>query len=267
MTQRLSSFGVAIKRNALFLLKVVLAYLLYHALLRFTFLDRQIVYGVIALWLAVSYLVLPRVHRLLSKVYVPRYFIGRTRTGDGLLGDPVNVAVYGTKKQLVDTMHKAGWVQADELNAKSTLEMIKRTIARRSYPNAPVSSLYLFDRKQDLAFQQEVGGTTSQRHHVRFWKTPRDWWLPGGMKADWLGAATFDKGVGLSYFTYQITHRIEENIDEERDYVVDSMITAAPGIDVETVEHYASGYHDRNGGGDTIRTDGNLPFIDLRSVR
>jgi len=45
---------------------------------------------VLAFWVLLAYLVLPRLHRILTTIYVPDYFIGRARTSDGLLGDPVN---------------------------------------------------------------------------------------------------------------------------------------------------------------------------------
>ena len=206
---------------------------------------------------------LPRIHRTLTKWYIPNYFIGRVRTGDGLLGDPVNIALNCTREQLVAAMTAAGWVAADELNLASTLKMVKCTVLRRSYPSAPVSSLYLFSRQQDLAFQQEVGGSTSKRHHVRFWKTPDGWWLPGGFQADWLAAATFDRAVGFSLFTGQITHKIAEDTDDERDYVVKTLCDANPTADVKVIKHFVSGYHDRNGGGDRIITDGALPFVSI----
>ena len=53
----------------------------------------------ILFWGLLAYLVLPRLHRILTTIYVPDYFIGRTRTGDGLLGDPVNLALMGTLRQ------------------------------------------------------------------------------------------------------------------------------------------------------------------------
>ena len=51
-------------------------------------------------WLITAYVGLPRLHRILSNLYVPNYFIGRTRTADGLLSDPVNLAFRGTEEQL-----------------------------------------------------------------------------------------------------------------------------------------------------------------------
>lgn len=31
-------------------------------------------------------------------------------------------------------------------------------------------------------------------------------------------------------------------------------------------KNFSTGYHARNGGGDSIRTDGNLPVIDVRGL-
>ncbi|WP_235934567.1 LssY C-terminal domain-containing protein [Agromyces humi] len=53
--------------------------------------------GFVLFWALLAYLVLPRLHRILTTIYVPDYFIGRARTSDGLLGDPVNLAVRGAK--------------------------------------------------------------------------------------------------------------------------------------------------------------------------
>ena len=36
------------------------------------------------------------------------------------------------------------------------------TLARRSYPNAPVSPLVLFGRRHDFCYQQEVAGSPSR---------------------------------------------------------------------------------------------------------
>lgn len=253
---------IFLKRFALFIGTVISAVFVYQVLLRFTRED-NLVFGGILLWLLTAYVILPRIHRILTKIYLPNYFIGRSRTGDGLLSDPVNLAVIGSEKELIKTMKKADWIVADELTWKTTLKMMHASVLHRPYPNAPFSSLYLFSKKQDLGFQQSVGNNTKKRHHVRFWKCPDGWLLPGGMRADWVGAATFDKRVGFSVYTFQFTHKIEENIDEERDYVIKTIKDTSPQVRIEVVEEYSTGYHTKNGGGDTIKTDGALPFIYL----
>ena len=84
---------------------------------------------------------------------------------------------------------------------------------------------------------------------------------------DWLAAGTYDKSVGLSIFTLQVTHKIDENTDIERDYVVKTVTRALRSIELTVLEDFSTGYHSRNGGGDNIITDGDLPVIELRRVR
>ena len=217
-------------------------------------------------WGLLAYLVLPRIHRVLTTIYVPDYFIGRTRTSDGLLGDPVNLALMGDEDQLHSAMRSAGWTRADPVPLPSPLRITPSPIPRRSYHEAPVSPLFLFGRMQDFAYQQEVAGNPAKRHHVRFWRTPEGWLLPGGARVDWLAAGTFDRAVGFSLFTLQVTHKIDADTDIERDFIVKSVQDASPGVRLEILRDFSTGYHSRNGGGDTLRTDAHLPVLDLRTL-
>ncbi|WP_347346244.1 LssY C-terminal domain-containing protein [Microbacterium sp.] len=217
-------------------------------------------------WGLLAYLVLPRVHRILTTIYVPDYFIGRTRTSDGLLGDPVNLAFLGDEAQLELVMRAAGWTRADPVTLASSWRIVVSTLRKRSYDEAPVSPLFLFGRQQDFAYQQEMDGNPRQRHHVRFWRCPEGWLLPGGRRVDWLAAGTFDTSVGLSLFTLQVTHKIDADTDVERDYIVQTVSQAEPAVVLDVIEDFSTGYHARNGGGDSIRTDGDLPIVDVRAV-
>ena len=138
---------------------------------------------------------------------------------------------------------------------------------RRPYPEAPVSSLFLFGQRQAFAYQQEVDGNASQRHHVRFWPVPDGWTLPGGFQVGWLAAATYDKAVGISLFTLQVTHRVDADIDIERDYVINTVRYVEPEASLRVIKEYSSAFTTRNGGGDVVRTDGSLPILDLTSLQ
>lgn len=219
----------------------------------------------IGFWGLLAYLVLPRLHRILTAIYVPDYFMGRTRTSDGLLGDPVNLAFQGERAQVEAVMAAAGWIPADPVGLGSSWRIVTSTLRRRSYPTAPVSPLFLFGRMQDLAYQQEVAGSPAQRHHVRLWRCPDGWLLPGGRRVDWLAAGTFDRAVGLSLFTLQVTHRIDADTDIERDHIV-ATVRELPGVAVDVIRDFSTGYHSRNGGGDSITTDGDLPILDVRGI-
>jgi hypothetical protein len=256
----ITTLTMLIARMTRLTILIAIAAIVYKLIFVNVLLDERIVTGVVVLWVFTAYLVLPRVHRYLTKIYVPDYYIGRVKTVDGVLGDPVNLAFIGTKAQIITTMKEAGWTRADELNTKSTLKMISSALLRKSYERAPVSSLFLFGNKQDMAFQQEVNNNPARRHHIRLWKTPGNWYLPGGKQADWLAAATYDRSVGFSLFTLQITHKIAENTDEERDFVVKSLASNKK-VSIEIIDNFSTSYHCKNGGGDRIKTDGAMPFV------
>ena len=229
-------------------------------------LDPWLALNSVLFWAVLAYLAIPRVHQVLTWLYVPDYFIGRTRTPDGLLGDPVNLAVHGDEDDIHAAMRAAGWVRADAITPRSALRIVVSSLLRRSYPAAPVSTLVLFGRGQDFAYQKEVEGNPSQRHHVRFWHTPADWVLPGGRSVDWLAGATYDRSVGLSALTFQVTHKIDADIDIERNFVVDDIRWANAAAGLGVWPDFFTAYHDKNGGGDRVETDGDLYVLDLDAV-
>lgn len=244
-----------------FLFIVFLGYLVYKSLFA-EILTRKIhIFLYIFLWLFSSYLMIPFINKLMTGRYLPNYFIGRSRTSDGLLGDPINLAFIGSETELEELFIEAGWTKAEPLSLQSSFRMVTASVFGKSYPSAPVSSLFLFNKKQDMAFEKEIENNPRRRHHIRFWQTPDNWYLPGGRKADWLGAATYDKKVGFSVFTGQVTHKINSDVDQERDFVLETLKQSNQSISVEVVEHFTTSYHGRNGGGDEIFTDGALPFI------
>lgn len=215
------------------------------------------------LWLVLSYLLLPRLHQIFSLIYVPDYFIGRTKTYDGMLGDPVNLAFDGSEADIHMAMRSAGWRQSDRVTLRSAWRIVVSSVFSRSYPSAPVSDLYLFGRPQDFSYQQQVDANPKQRHHVRFWRVPTGWVLPGGHRAAWLAAASYDRSVRLSIFTFQVTHKIDEAVDVERDYLLATLRFTDPKVRIRVIEDFSTAYHHRNGGGDRVRTDGHLPVADV----
>ena len=259
--RHLYRFALLLKRLFIGIILFVIWFAVYRLVVNSIVVEKHYVVGSLVLWALTAYFILPRIHRKLSRLYLPDYFIGRVRTSDGLLGDPVNLGIVGTKADLIRSMKKAGWHLADDVNLHTSWKIIVATLFRKSYPTAPVSPLFLFGQQQSLAFQQEIDGNPAQRHHVRFWKTPRGWFLPGGYKVDWVGAATFDTHVGFSLFTLQVTHKIAEDTDIERDYVVRSLTKHSSHITCNTIKHFSTSYHHRNGGGDRIKTDGSLPIL------
>src|SRR5262249_9867131 len=177
-------------------------------------------------------------------------------------GDPLNVALVGTETELKKIMLAARWYPADPITLRSCLLIAEDKVLKRPFDDAPVSNLYLFGRKEDLAFEQPVGDNPRQRHHVRFWETDkRDDGRPV-----WVGSAVYDERVGLSRTTGQITHVTAADVDAERDYLFKNLEAVDPHSNcfgIHLAEWYAvDGFHKKlegkNGGGDPWHTDGKL---------
>ena len=177
-----------------------------------------------------------------------------TTTGAGIPGDPLNVALVGAEAEVLAAFDDAGWSRPAPIDVRSSVDIAKSVILDRPDPTAPVSNLYLFGRREDLAFEQEVGTSAKQRNHVRFWRADE---LMDGRQL-WLGAATFDRGVGLSHLTGQITHHIGPDVDAERDRVIGDLRRAGQLLTVFQVTGVGPKWHGRNGGGDPYYTDGEM---------
>jgi hypothetical protein len=180
---------------------------------------------------------------------------GITHTGSGIPGDPINVALIGTEPELSRAMLAAHWYPADPLTLQSCLRIAEATVLKRSYDDAPVSSLYLFGRKEDLAFEKPVNNNPRKRHHVRFWRAPKD--DPDGRPV-WVGASIYDDRVGISRRTGQVTHHTGADIDAERDLVINDLQEAGALAETYVVHGFHKMCQGRNGGGDPWHTDGDL---------
>jgi len=189
-----------------------------------------------------------------------------TRTARGIPGDPLNVAFVGSEQDLQLALLTAGWVPADPITLKSSLRIAAGTVFHRSYVDAPVSNLFLWGRKQDLAFERPVGKDPRRRHHVRFWRSER---LDAQGRPLWIGAATFDTKVGLSHTAVQITHHIAADVDAEREKLVDDVKQTEYLLEVYAVDGFHRKLEGKNGGGDKWHTDGRLSVgvVGRRNVR
>ena len=186
-----------------------------------------------------------------------------TMTKHGNAGDPVNVAFVGSEEELHRTLAAAGWYAADPITLKTSLRIAADVVLRKPYDHAPVSDLLLWDRVQDLAFEQPVGDSPKQRHHVRFWRSHE---VDDQGEPLWLGAATYDERVEISRTTGGVTHGISADIDRERDKVViDAHRSGALGH-VYWVNRFHEHREGRNGGGDPYFTDGRLA-VGVISIR
>jgi hypothetical protein len=223
----------------------------------------RIVVALLLLYLLAAYLVMPAawrryVHRHPALDDVP----GITQTAAGIPGDPLNVALIGTETDVKKIMLAAKWYPADPLTLRSCLEIADATVLKRPYADAPVSSLYLFGRKEDLAFEQPVGDDPRHRHHVRFWRTDK---IDPDGRPVWVGSAIYDERVGLSRTTGQVTHVTAPDIDAERDYLFQCLEHTGDLSETYAVDDFHKVRNGRNGGGDPWHTDGRL-FVGVITI-
>jgi LssY C-terminus len=176
-----------------------------------------------------------------------------TRNADGIPGDPLNVGLVGGRAQVVHAMLAAGWRPADAVTVHSSLEIAASVLLDRPDPDAPVSPLYVFGRKQDLAFEREVGSSADRRHHVRWWRADR---LDEADRPLWIGSASFDIGAGFSHLTGQITHHIDADVDAERDRLMDDLERAGQLVRQYDSPGVGATEAGRNAEGDRYFTDG-----------
>ena len=183
-----------------------------------------------------------------------------TRTAQGIPGDPINVGLIGDTKEVLCAMNFAGWFPADPVTFRSSIEIAGSVLLDRAYPYAPVSNLFYLGRREDLAFEKPSGKSPDRRHHVRFWKA-----LDHGQenRPVWLGAVTFDRGVGVSHFTGAITHHIDADIDAEREKLATDLENAGMVTAKYQVTGVGPTLTGRNGGGDLYYTDGEVWIMRL----
>src|SRR5918999_1976053 len=62
-----------------------------------------------------------------------------THTAAGLPGDPLNIALVATERELVTAMLNAAWHPADPITLDTSLRMVGSVVFRRTYVDAPVS--------------------------------------------------------------------------------------------------------------------------------
>jgi hypothetical protein len=202
---------------------------------------------------AAAYIILPRALRMGLKILQRKSVPSFTITGDGLPGDPVNIALIGTMHQLRSAFAAVGWSEADRLGLASSWRMIRAFVLNAPYPTAPFSTLYLFGRRQDIGFQKAIDNSPRKRHHIRFWALSLaraentlgsvSFWLntdrpPDDARVVWVGAGTKDTGLSLTQLTFQITHATDSDTNIERDFIIAELSKHQV---IESVTPYQSG--------------------------
>gem|GEM_PF-395727 len=131
-------------------------------------------------------------------------------------GDMVNFLIIGDEDQMKKVFIEAGWIKVDADVKDTILSGFLASMSKDSYLTMPMSPLYLFDRHQDYGWAHaEPIAVVASRNHLRIWKAP---FLVNGQVL-WVGAATHDIGFEKDQRNNSVTHKIDPDIDLERNYV------------------------------------------------
>jgi hypothetical protein len=176
---------------------------------------------------------------------------------DGKPGDPLNLVLIGNISEIREVFKQAGWGEAERKTGKAVWDTIRAVAGEQGFGRAPVSDLYLFGHREDLAFEKMLN-TFLKRHHLRLWRTAAT--TPDGREI-WLGAATHD--TGLDVHPGVVSHQIDPNLDAERAKLgADLRVTGLVAAEqlVTRANPLSQGLTATGG---TWKTDGRLLVIDL----
>jgi hypothetical protein len=135
---------------------------------------------------------------------------------DGNPGDMVNFMILGSQAAMEHVFTAAGWVKVDADVKDTVLHGLIVSLSKESYLTMPMSQLYLFGRPQDYGWAHaEPISVVASRNHLRIWKAP----FAVNGETLWVGAATHDIGFERDQRNNGITHKINPDIDLEREYV------------------------------------------------
>ncbi len=146
-------------------------------------------------------------------------------------GDPVNLVVIGEFPMILGAFG-GRWDETEVISMATCWRTFKAFMLGDEYRYSPVSGLHLFGRTQDFALQR-IRKSINERLHLRLWLSPLRF---NGLPV-WIGQVSRDIGVRFTWRTWNLTtHRVDPDVDEARDYVVEDLLEA------ERIE--AAGYID-----------------------
>jgi len=134
--------------------------------------------------------------------------------------DPLNLVMVGRLEDILPAYVMRGWDLAESAHFGALWKMVKSFVFGANYLYSPVSPLYLYGRKQDLAFQK-ARETIDERNHLRLWLAPaRFQGLPV-----MVGQISRDIGVRLTgKLSPPTTHVIDPEVDEARWYLEQDLV-------------------------------------------
>ncbi len=182
-----------------------------------------------------------------------------TAPSSGRPSDLLNLMFVGSREQISEAFRAAGWSQAEPSNMHSRIMGIRAFVEGRSSNSFPMTPLLLNNEEADMSWQKDLNDM-SKRHHIRIWKQPQMW---NGQEV-WAGAATRDIDFAFMHHGRAMTHRIDGNIDQERDKIAYDLAFTSYVDMLDWQERSRLPAVTRNGTGDLMNTDKRIAVLRFR---
>ena len=134
------------------------------------------------------------------------------------MGDPLNLVIIGEPEDIYYAFIRAGWDETEAIHKGSLWKTAKSFVGGGEYRYSPISSLYVFDRPQDVAFQR-ARDNIHERNHLRLWLARARY----EGKPVWIGQISRDIGVRFTKKTIT-THKIDPDVDETREFLLEDLV-------------------------------------------
>jgi hypothetical protein len=132
-------------------------------------------------------------------------------------GDPLNLVIISETEDLFYAFIRAGWDETEVVTAASGFKTAMSFITGGQYRYSPISNLYVFSRRQDIAMQR-IRDNIHERNHFRLWLSPMTF---QGIPV-WIGQISRDIGVRFNWKTIA-THKIDPDVDETREFLLENL--------------------------------------------
>ena len=188
------------------------------------------------------------------------YMPARVINGEGREGDMLNLVFVAQPEDLQQTFARAGWIQTDDWKPIFVWHLLRH---RNNDAKLPMARLFLFGRVQDYSYAlPDPHAIVTRRHHLRIWKT--DYTMDG--VPIWVGAASHDVAIVFAKRGHIINHRIDPEVDTERDFVGYNLAGSLPVSTRSYLYGKKPVFEAQTSSGDSYHSDGRILFLNFHST-
>ncbi len=184
----------------------------------------------------------------------------RVMNGEGREGDMLNLIFVAREDELQKTFASAGWLIVEKSKPKIFWHLLWQ---RTNYMKLPMDHLYVFGRPQDFSYAlPDPKSIVARRHHLRIWKTDR---AVNGVPL-WVGAATHDVAIEFVKRKFRLFHRIDPNVDAEREFIAGNLAETRQLTREEYVRCSTPVFTAQTATGQDYYSDSRLLLLELNQV-